>query len=118
MAKLRNMVKYVESNPTNKKNYELVLKDHMNLLTNEFKRYLNVTIVIAAHNLVRYFLRLKEAICVHYERYDATLFLTQNEWNNSFEIEAVPHDTSRLTAFYQNEKKLIILADLLREKTS
>ena len=43
MAKLRNVVKHFESNPTNRRNYDLVLKCHRCILTNAFKRYSNDT---------------------------------------------------------------------------
>ena len=47
MNKLRNVVKYFEASPTDRKNYDKVLQDNIHLLTNEFKRDLNGTKISA-----------------------------------------------------------------------
>ena len=59
MAKLRNMVGNFESNPANRKKYDLVLQDCMRLLANEFKRQPNGTRINAPRNLFKRRLRLK-----------------------------------------------------------
>ena len=53
MVLLHGMVTHVESNPSNRKKYDLVLQDHRNLPTNAFKRYLNGARVSAAHKIIR-----------------------------------------------------------------
>ena len=53
MVKLWNMVKYFESNPANRKNYDLIQQVHTHLPTNEFKIDLSKTRVGAVFNLVR-----------------------------------------------------------------
>ena len=39
MNKLRSVVKKIEVNPTNRRNYDKVLQDHMHILTNAFKKF-------------------------------------------------------------------------------
>ena len=50
---LRDMVKHFESNPTNRKNYDSVLQDHLYLPRNAFKRDLNGTRISSVYNLIR-----------------------------------------------------------------
>ena len=78
----------------------------MHLLTNEFKRDLNETRVIAVFNLFITCLRLKKEMRMHCERFDAPLFLNQDERKTSAEIEAFLNSASKLTAIFQNGKKI------------
>ena len=84
----------------------MVLQDHRCLPTNEFKRDLNVTIISAAQNLVKYCLRLKEAMKSCCNPFHIPSFLTKDEWKTAAPIEAVMHSTSRLTTIFQTENKL------------
>ena len=62
ISKLRNMVKKIEVNPTNRKNCAKVLQDHRCHPTTALKRHLNGTRISAVCNLVKSFLTLKGAI--------------------------------------------------------
>ena len=106
MNKLRDMVKKIESNHTNQKNYYLVSQEHRHLPINSFKKYHRRTRISAAYNIVTSCLRLKKVVKVHCDSFEAPPFLTQEEWNSSGEFEAILNCTSKLTIIFQNEEKL------------
>ena len=87
------MVKRLESNPTN-------MQDHRYLPTNVFKRNFNGTRVSDIFNLIKPCLRLKEVMHMHYDLFDAPLFLTKDELKNSAQMEAVLNNTLRLNTFF------------------
>ena len=64
---LCRMVNKIESNPTNKKNYDAFLLEHRCLTKNAFERQLSGTRIIAVCNVIRSCLRLKQSVSVHCE---------------------------------------------------
>jgi len=51
-------------------------------------------------------LRLKKSMKVCCHKCEVLSFLTQEKWKSTGEIDAVTHNTSKLTKNYQNEEKL------------
>ena len=104
MNKLRNMVKNVEYNPTNRKKYDLFSQEHRNLQVNQFKNDHCGLRISTVCDLVTSCLRLKKVVKVHCDNFEAPLFLTYEEWKYSSEFEAILNDTSKLTIIFQNEE--------------
>ena len=58
---------------------------------------MNGTRISDDHNLVKFCLRLKEVIKAHCVLFDAPSLLMEEQWRAAAKIEAVLHNTSRLT---------------------
>ena len=104
LKKLRDQARHFSAVHTNQVKYDKFLEENSHLPGSSVQVYLNDTWMSSMYGIIRSSLHIKRTLTKYLATYDISVYLNNEDWEFSREVEGVLNISKNLVALSQNEK--------------